>query len=221
MSTDGCPSTPAFDARDDHKTANHAGLRVGIPREILRQVIKATYASVWWPRHDRIVCGPERVPVWDSTLQAYVDPDTGTPLPTWDQALDELDDQGDDAEPVHVLRFGQQSDMQGIIGGSPAADRRVGYLTKYLTKAITDPLGDEDDELSAARWEHIDRLHDEVRWFPCSPRCWNWLAYGVQPENAVDGAAPGSARARPMTRNISAAGGAGVSSCPASGPARP
>ena len=168
----------------------HAAIRGAIPREILRQVIKATYASVWWPRHDRIIYGPERVPVWDSSIGGYVDPASGTPLPTWDQALDELD-QDDDAEPVHILRFGQQSDMQGIIGGSPQADRRVGYLTKYLTKAITDPLSDEDDERSPARWAHIDRLHDEVRWLPCSPRCWNWLAYGVQPENAADGAAPG------------------------------
>ena len=32
---------------------------------------------------------------------------------------------------------------------------------------------------------HIDRLHDEVRWLPCSPACANWLRYGVQPKTLV------------------------------------
>ena len=66
--------------------------------------------------------------------------------------------------------------MQGLIGGTSQANRRIGYLTKYLTKAITDPLGDQDDELSPARLAHIDWLHEQVRWLPCSPACWNWLA---------------------------------------------
>jgi hypothetical protein len=169
----------------------HTAIRGAIPRQVLRQVIAATYASVWWPPHDQLVYGPDdKHPVWDSQAAAYVDPDTGTPLPTWDEALDALDDQGDAAEPAHVIRFGKQSDMQGIVGGTPQADRRVGYLTKYLTKAITDPL-DDDEELSPARAAHIARLHEQVRWLPCSPRCWNWLAYGIQPKDAADGAAPG------------------------------
>ena len=173
----------------------HAALRGAIPRKILRQVIRATYASVWWPRHDKIVYAGEKIPVWDSAKGAYVDPDNGMPLPTWDQAVDELDDQ-DDAEPAHVLRFGRQSDMQGIIGGTPQADRRVGYLTKYLTKAITDPLSDDEDDVSHLRQVHIDRLHEQVRWLPCSPKCWNWLAYGIQPKKAADGAAPGQCPAK-------------------------
>ena len=78
-----------------------------------------------------------------------------------------------------------------MIGGTPQADRRVGYLTKYLTKAITDPLSDDEDDWSPARIAHIDRLHEQVRWLPCSPRCSNWLAYGIQPKDAADGAAPG------------------------------
>ena len=31
---------------------------------------------------------------------------------------------------------------------------------------------------------HVDRLHAELRWLPCSPRCANWLRYGVQPDHA-------------------------------------
>ena len=125
----------------------HAALRGAIPRQLLRQVIAATYASVWWPPHDRIIYAGTNIPVSDNQAEAYVDPHTHTPLPTWDQALDELD-HDEDAGPAHVLRFGRQSDMQGVIGGTSQADRRIGYLTKYLTKAITDPLGDQDDELS-------------------------------------------------------------------------
>nr|MBA2558679.1 replication initiation protein [Propionibacteriales bacterium] len=30
-----------------------------------------------------------------------------------------------------------------------------------------------------------------VRWLPCSPRCWNWLRYGVQPDQAAEGMEPG------------------------------
>ena len=46
-----------------------------------------------------------------------------------------------DARPAHVMRFGSQYDMAGIIAPSPDADRAVRYLVKYLTKAIADPLG--------------------------------------------------------------------------------
>ncbi len=77
----------------------HAAIRGAIPRKMLRQVIAATYAAVWWPAHDRIVYAGDRIPVWDSNLGGYVDPDNAMPLRTWDEALDELDDQGEDAEP--------------------------------------------------------------------------------------------------------------------------
>ena len=97
----------------------------------------ATYAQVWWPSFDVPVYS-DRVPVWDGESD-YLDPDTGQVLPTWEQALDAtLAD--DDAEPVHVLRFGRQCDMRGIIAPSAEADRAIRYLTKYLTKSISDPL---------------------------------------------------------------------------------
>jgi hypothetical protein len=46
--------------------------------------------------------------------------------------------------------------------------------------SIGDPLGDHDT--SPARAAHIDRLHAELRWLPCSPRCADWLRYGIQPD---------------------------------------
>jgi hypothetical protein len=36
--------------------------------------------------------------------------------------------------PAYVVRFGEQDDMQGLIAGTPGAERAVGYLCKYLTK---------------------------------------------------------------------------------------
>jgi hypothetical protein len=35
------------------------------------------------------------------------------------------------------------------------------------------------------------RLHEQVRFLPCSPRCWNWLRYGVQPAGVTAGMTPG------------------------------
>jgi hypothetical protein len=91
-------------------------------------------------------------------------------------------------EPVHSMRFGREMDMKAIIAPSPDADRAVRYLTKYLTKAISDPLTDDDD---VAHGQHLDRLHAELVWLPCSPRCANWLLYGVQPAQTTPGLIPG------------------------------
>jgi hypothetical protein len=111
----------------------HAAIRGAIPRETLRRVIRATYASIWWPSFDRPVY-VERRPLW--TGAGYCDPDTGEMLPTWTEALDGVD------RPVHEMRFGREMDMKGIIAPSPDADRAVRYLTKYLAKAIADPVAD-------------------------------------------------------------------------------
>ena len=65
------------------------------------------------------------------------------------------------------MRLGQQVDIKGIVAGTPDADRAVRYLTKYLTKAVAETYADGDGT-DAAYEDHIDRLHDEVRWLPCS-----------------------------------------------------
>ncbi len=89
-----------------------------------------------------------------------------------------------------MVRFGRQVDIQGIIATEGDADRKVGYLTKYLTKAISGTYGDED-EVSGAQRRHMRRLQEEIDVLPCSPRCWNWLRYGVQPLDAKEGMTPG------------------------------
>ena len=201
----------------------HTAIRGAIPRALLRQVIAATYATVWWPSFDEPVYTGERPPEWDITRTAYVDPDTRQPLRTWDQALDDLD-ADPAARPAHVLRFGRQSDIQGLLAGSPEADRRVGYLTKYLTKAITEATSQHHDDANdqgqadeqrtgkatarrARREAHITRLHREVLYVPCSPECANWLRYGIQPKNPEPAMAPGQCAAKHHRRDNLGLGG--------------
>jgi hypothetical protein len=235
----------------------HLAIRGAIPRKLLRQVTRATYLQTWWPAFDRVVysddptelggrAGDVGVPVWADG--AYRDPHTGTALPTWQEALDDIDAQhqaGADPAPAHVARFGTQVDIKGITAPSADADRAIRYLTKYLTKSIAhtytpgtldpqdvDPPGQDGDEHvgldtnrsagQPARWDassvratamraryeaHIDRLHREVRWLPCSPECANWLRYGVQPKDPCPGLTPGQCPKRAHDRENLGYGG--------------
>ena len=177
----------------------HLALRGAIPRHVLRQVTRATYLQLWWPSFDQPV-HVDKVPVWDLDSRAYVDPATGAVLPTWDAAVDDLD------EPAVVMRFGRQLDIAGIIAPSQDADRSIRYLTKYLSKAVAETYTDEE-HLDQAYEAHIDRLHDHVRWLPCSPRCANWLRYGVQPKDAGPGLVPGLCPSRAHDRENLGIGG--------------
>jgi hypothetical protein len=167
----------------------HAAMRGTIPRQVVRDVRAATYHQLWWPAHDEPVF-VERLPRWSDQIGGYLDPDTGAVLPTWDESLDALDTDPD-AEPAHVVRFGDQDDLQGLLGGTPEAERRVRYLCKYLTKDITGTYDPADEDMSPTRAAHIDRLAEEVRWLPCAPTCANWLRFGVQPKDPGPGMVPG------------------------------
>jgi excisionase family DNA binding protein len=175
----------------------HAAVRGAIPRDVIRQVVAATYHQVWWPpHHDPVYV--DRLPEWDDRAGSYVDPDTRQPLPSWQEALDRLD--ADPlARPAHVMRFGAQIDMQGLIAGTPDTDRRIGYLCKYLTKSFAGTY-DEVEHSSPARARHIDRLAEQVRWLPCSPECPNWLRQGIQPRGATAGMRPGYCGAKAHDR---------------------
>ncbi|OLT29472.1 replication initiation protein [Nocardiopsis sp. CNR-923] len=173
----------------------HMATRGTIPRAELRQIAAATYHQVWWPPADRVVFDGDRLPVWDENAATYLDPTTGELLPTWDEALDALDEDPD-AEPHHVVRFGRQIDAKGVVAGSADADRCVRYLAKYLTKDIA-----ECHEVdTVAQEQHVDRLLDALRFEPCSPRCANWLRYGVQPDQAKAGLRPGFCKSKAHRR---------------------
>jgi len=155
----------------------HTALRGTIPRAELRAITAATYHQVWWPPHDQLVYTADRPPVWDTRTKAFTDPDTGVPLPTFDQACQQL------TEPAHVVQFGPQVHVKGILGGTEEAGRHIGYLTKYLTKSISQAAG-LGEHASEAHREHARRLHAELLITPCSPHCPVWLLYGVQPHGA-------------------------------------
>ncbi len=167
----------------------HAAIRGTIPRAELRAITAATYHQVWWPPHDQQIYTAERPPVWDIRAKAFTDPDTGVPLPTFDQACRKL------AEPAHVVRFGPQVHVKGILGGTEEAGRHIGYLTKYLTKSISHAAGLGEQATEAHR-EHARRLHAELLLTPCSPRCAVWLLYGIQPHGARHSTTPGRCKGK-------------------------
>ena len=99
-------------------------------------------------------------------------------------------------EPLHVARFGDRFDAQGVLAGSKDAARCIGYLTKYLTKQVADCHQATSDTQRA----HMERLADALRYEPCSPRCANWLRYGIQPKNARPGLTPGACKGKAHRR---------------------
>jgi hypothetical protein len=162
----------------------HAAIRGAIPRAELRQIAFATYHQVWWPHHDQLVYGGQRVPVWDGDAHAFADPDTRAPLPTFEQACEEL------TAPAHVVTFGVQVHVKGILGGTEEAGRHIGYLSKYLTKSVSQAAGLGEHATDAQR-DHARQLHAELAVTPCSPRCPVWLLYGIQPKGARRTMTPG------------------------------
>jgi hypothetical protein len=161
----------------------HAAIRGSIPRTELRAIAAATYHQVWWPPHDEIRYSGERVPVWDYRAEGFVDPDSGAPLTTFDEACEHL------AAPAHTVRLGTQVHVKGVLGGTEEAGRHIGYLTKYLTNVATAAgLGEDATDRQC---EHHNRLVAELQITPCSPRCPVWLLYGIQPKGAKPSITPG------------------------------
>jgi hypothetical protein len=171
----------------------HIALRGTLARSELRQVLAATYHQVWWPDTGTVHFEGDHLPVWDEPTGNYLDPETGEVLPTWDQALDAI---GPSDEPLHVARFGERFDAQGVLAGSKDAARCIGYLTKYLTKNVADC----HTATTTTQTAHIDRLADALRYEPCSPTCANWLRYGIQPKNPRKGLRPGYCKGKAHRR---------------------
>ena len=171
----------------------HIAIRGTISRAELREVIAATYHQVWWPSTETVSYDGGQLPVWDEHTGTYLDPATGEVLPTWDEALDAI---GDQDKPLHVARFGDRFDAQGVLAGSKDASRCIDYLTKYLVKH----LGDCHQISTDAQAAHTGRLADALRYEPCSPTCANWLRYGVQPKNARPGLRPGCCKGKAHRR---------------------
>lgn len=184
----------------------HTALRGAIPRDVLRQVTAATYCAVWWPSVEVVKYDEargDRLPKWDPVTLCYFNPDTGELLPSWNEALDQVDIDG---EPMHVVRFGRQLDIKGIVGGTEQTSRAVSYLCKYLTKAIAESYTDPE-RTSVAYEAHIDRLHQETRWLPCSETCANWLRFGITPKDPEPDLVPGQCASKAHDRECLGLGG--------------
>jgi len=171
----------------------HIAMRGTVSRAELRRVLAATYHQVWWPDTTSVRFEGDYLPVWDEHNGHYLDPATGEVLRTWDDALDAI---AAEDEPRHVARFGDRFDAQGVLSGSQDAARCIGYLTKYLTKQVADCHEAETD----AEHAHAARLAEALRYEPCSPRCANWLRYGIQPKNAGPGLVPGACKGKAHRR---------------------
>jgi hypothetical protein len=189
----------------------HFAIRGTLSRALVKQLTAATYTQVWWPDVDVPVYTDTATPVWDQdagevdqagvATGGFVDPVARELLLTWDEALDQLDPDPDAAVdtacPRHVVWFGEQVDVKGVLAGSPEAERCIGYLVKYLVHDLGADLdvgptkhGDahDGDEPAPAdvkpahtrRADHVARLVEALRWEPCSPSCPNWLRYGIR-----------------------------------------
>ena len=91
-----------------------------------------------------------------------------------------------------MARFGDRFDAQGVLSGSKDAGRCIGYLTKYLTKQVADCHQAETDAQRPMPRGWPRRCGMQ----PCSPRCANWLRYGIQPKNARPGLVPGCCKGK-------------------------
>ena len=167
----------------------HIAMRGTVSRAELRRVLAATYHQVWWPDTTDARFEGDALPLWDENTGHYLDPATGEVLPTWDDALDAI---GAEDKPRHVARFGERFDAQGVLPGSKDSARCIGYLTKYLTKQVADCHQAETEAGQA----HAARLAEALRYEPCSPRCANWLRYGIQPKGARPGLVPGACKGK-------------------------
>ena len=195
----------------------HFAIRGTIPRAMLRQVAAATYHQVWWPPVDQPRL--HRRPAARSGTPTPTAGSTRTPaqpLPTWAEALDELD-ADPDAEPAHVVRFGPQVDAEGVLAGTSDADRTIGYITKYVTKSVADCHTATSDR----QRDHLDRLWTRTaRHAVLRPVRRTGCSTASNPRRPTPGCGPAAARARSTSAPPSASAAA-ASSSPATGPARP
>ncbi|MCX4097302.1 replication initiator [Nocardia sp. alder85J] len=197
----------------------HLAVRGTDPHELIGQILAATYHQVWWPHFDHEVYTGDRMPEWDHRAGGFVDPDTGHPLTSFDDARAVMDSV-DEVEPAHVIRWGVQADTRdigvddhvdadgeygpvrpnkakGVLAGTKDANRLIGYLTKYLTKSIGEVLEPPNERTR----RHYDRLHAELQRTPCSPTCAVWLRYGISPRNAKAKMQPGRCKSNAHKRD--------------------
>ena len=172
----------------------HAAIRGAIPRKTIRQVTKATYFQLCGPPSTR-----SATTATGCRFGTARPADTATPTPADRCAPSGTPSTSSTTTPTpHPPTWCASGSRPTSKDCSPGqrTPSAVGYLCKYLTKSVADTYADPatsglTDDQHTAYEAHIDRLHEQVLWPPCSPECANWLRYGIQPDAAGPGLTPG------------------------------
>ena len=107
----------------------------------------------------------------------------------------------------------------GALQGHPRRIQRSRPAHRLPDQIPHQSLGEVVEADTDRQRAHHDRLQDELRATPCSPRCAVWLLYGVQPLGANSRMTPGTAKDGHIGGPRSGSP-AGACSCRESGPAR-
>ncbi len=167
----------------------HAAIRGAIPRAELRAIAAATYHQVWWPAHDQLLYTDERLPVWDSRVKAFTDPDTPSRYRAGSRP----------AKSSPNPRTSSASAPKCTSRESSAAPKKPAATSD--TSLNTSPKASDqaaglDEHTTDAHRDHAHRLHAELSITPCSPRCPVWLLYGIQPHGARHSMTPGRCKGK-------------------------
>jgi hypothetical protein len=61
-------------------------------------------------------------------------------------------------------------------------------------------VADCHQAITDAQQAHVGQLAEALRYEPCSPRCANWLRYGIQPKDVRPGLTPGACKGKAHRR---------------------
>ena len=197
----------------------HVAIRGAIPREVIRAVTRATYLQLWWPSFDEPRLRRRRLPWWDAVTGAYRDPATGVALPTWEQALDELD-----ADPDARAGGGDAVRHPGRHQGHhrPVSGRGPGGA---IPGQVPDQVGRGHlrrprSSRPGVRGAHRPAARAGACTCPARRRAPTGCGTGSSPRTPAPAWSPAVARRRPTTGRTSASAAA-ASRSPARGRARP
>ena len=134
-------------------------------------------------------------------------PTPRSPLPTWDAGPGRSSMTIPTPHPMHVMRVRAADRHQGPARRHPRRRPRRPLPHQVPHQGRRRDLHRQAEPSDAAYEDHIDRLHAEVRYLPCSPDCANWLRFGIQPRTVGPGLIPGRCPGKAHDRDNLGVGG--------------
>ena len=200
-----CSTSPPSNPRRRGAPHLHAAIRGTMPRNLIRQVVAATYHQVWWPAHDQ--------PVYTARPRAGVGRDPRPRLlrrPRHRRPAAHLGAGARRARrrPRRRARrtsssSAPQVDIQGVVAGTDKTDKAL-----RLPDQVPDQgLGETADPTPPPPRPTSTASSRPCAGSPCSESCANWLLHGVSPRSPKPGMCPASAAARPTSRDTLGYGG--------------